>query len=272
MVRAPENVEILVQVEDLDLSADWIRGMLGRLGFALRELTAHGVMELLVTASNPRPVVKALLRMVGQAVAHMMPSLRFALAVPSHDGGRWVSGAKLHEADADGSRELVIMDGMGGLEARLAGAGAEDVPVGRSRMPRAKVQQRFELWLSPAGQTEFHHVTVLCRLSERLDLQLASAVAGRLADTVVGLLGMRVFLDDQQVCLCLRVLVCVAVSVSVSVFVFLWVTMSKFVTVCVCLGVCHGDCLCLCFCHGVCVCVCVSVSVLCIYECVCFCE
>jgi hypothetical protein len=215
-----ENV-VLVQVEALDLRADWIRGTLGRLGFALRELTAHGVMELLVTASNPRPVVKALLRMVGQAVTHMMPSLHFALAVPSLDGGRWVGGAKLHDADANGKRELVIMDGTGGLEARLAGAGAKDVQIGRSWMSPVKVQQRFELWLSPAGQTEFCHVTVLCRLSERLDLQLASAVAGRLAYTVVGLLGMRVFLDDQQVCQCMclsEVWESVTVSVSVSEF------------------------------------------------------
>jgi len=186
------------QVEDLDLRADWIRGALGRLGFALRELTEHGVIELLVTASNPRPVAKAVLRMVGQAVAHMMPSLHFALAVPSHGGGRWLGGAKLHDADADGKRELVILDGTRGLEARLAQAGSGDVLVGRSRMPGAEVQQRFELWLSSAGQIEFYHAAVLCRPSERMDFQLASAVAGRLADTVVGLLGMRVFLDDQQ--------------------------------------------------------------------------
>ena len=166
-----------MQVEDLDLSADWIRGTLGRLGFALRELTAHGVIELLVTASNPRPVAKALLQMVGQTVAHMMPSLHFALAVPSHGGGRWVGGAKLHDADADGKRELVILDGTGGLEARLTQAGPGEVLVGRSRMPSAEVLQRFELWLSPAGQAEFHHVTVLCRASELLDLRLASAVA-----------------------------------------------------------------------------------------------
>jgi hypothetical protein len=199
------QLRMLMQVEDLDLRADWIQGTLGRLGFALRELTEHGVIELLVTASNPRPVAKALLRMVGQTVAHMMPSLHFALAVPSHGGGRWVSGAKLHDADTDGKRELVILDGMGGLEARLAQAGSGDVLVGRSRMPSAEVLQRFELWLSPAEQAEFHHVTVLCRVSELLDLRLASAVAGRLADTVVGLLGMRVFLDDQQVCMCVCV-------------------------------------------------------------------
>jgi hypothetical protein len=194
---------MFMQVEDLDLRADWIRGTLGRLGFALRELTAHGVIELLVTASNPRPVAKALLRMVGQTVAHMMPSLHFALAVPSHGGGRWVNGAELHDADADRKRELVILDGIGGLEARLAQAGPGHVLVGRCRIPGTEVLQSFELWLSPAGQMDFHHVTVLCRLSELLDLRLASAVAGRLADSVVGLLGMRVFLDDQQVCSCL---------------------------------------------------------------------
>ncbi len=195
---SPETY-MLVQVENLHLSSDWICGMLGRPGFALRELTAYGVIELLATVSNPLPVAKVLLRIVGQAVEHIMPSLHFALVVPLHEGGRWGSDAKLYDAYANGKRELVILDR---LEARLArmGAGDSDVLVCGRLMPSAEVLQRFELWLSPAGQTEIHHVTVLCQPSERLDLQLASALAGRLADTVVGQLGIRVVFNDEQVC------------------------------------------------------------------------
>ncbi len=141
-----------VQVKDLHLKADWMCGMLGRPGFALRELTAYGVIELLATVSNPLPVAKVLLRILGQAVEHIIPSLQFALAVPLHEGGRWGSDAKLYDAyaQADGRRELVILDR---LEALLARAGACDVLVCGRLMPCVEVHQRFELWLSPAGQT-----------------------------------------------------------------------------------------------------------------------
>jgi hypothetical protein len=187
------------QVEDLLLSASWMRGALGKLGFALRELTEHGAMELLVTASNPRPVAKVVLRMVEQAVAHMMPLLQFALAVPADSGGRWKIGAKLHDADGDGERLLVILDGGRGLEARVAQAGAADVAVGSRKMRGAEVRRRFELWLPPKAESEWYDVAVLCRSREQQDLRLANAVAGRLADSVVGLLGMRVFVEDQKV-------------------------------------------------------------------------
>jgi hypothetical protein len=187
------------QVEDLLLSASWMRGALGKLGFALRELTEHGAMELLVTASNPRPVAKVVLRMVEQAVAHVMPLLQFALAVPADSGGRWKIGAKLHDADGDGERLLVILDGGRGLEARVAQAGAADVAVGSRKMRGAEVRRRFELWLPPKAESEWYDVAVLCRSREQQDLRLANAVAGRLADSVVGLLGMRVFVEDQIV-------------------------------------------------------------------------
>ena len=187
-------------MEDLDLFSGLMRGALGRLAFTLRELPTLAAMELLVAAVDPLPAAKAVLRLVGEAVAHMMPSLRFALAVPARGGGGTSDADGPLQGGTNGERELVLLDGAQGLEVRLSQAGNVDVPIGRGRLLSGLEARRlFEVWLPQAGQAAWYDAVVLCGRGEPADSRLATAVAGRLSSSVVGLRGVRVFVGDGQV-------------------------------------------------------------------------
>ena len=78
-----------VHVDHLRLHANALKAAFGRLEFVLRELQEHSVMELLVSVENPLPVANVLLKLIRDSLAVMMPSLKFALAVPIDSGGWW---------------------------------------------------------------------------------------------------------------------------------------------------------------------------------------
>ena len=68
-------------VERLDLRLLELQAFFGEARFVLRELPELGVMELLVDSAFTRPTAEAVLpvRLVGEAVAHVMPYGRFVL-------------------------------------------------------------------------------------------------------------------------------------------------------------------------------------------------
>ena len=145
-----------VHIENLWLHANALRANFGRLGFVLRELREHCMMELLVDKEHPMPVANTLLRLIEDSIKLLMPSLCFALAVPTDDGGRWIQQHTLHG-------ELTILDGERGLIEKVKNSGGSDgiVHIGKGRrIICMEATKKFELWLPSGGELRWYDVFI----------------------------------------------------------------------------------------------------------------
>ena len=190
-----------VHVDDLRLHANAVQANFGRLGFVLRELQEHCMMELLVDKEHPMPVVNTTLRLIEDSIKLLMPSLCFALAVPTEGGGRWIEETEIYQPHPDGKGELTILDGERGLIEKVKNSGGSGgiVHIGKGhRMICLEAMKKFGLWLPSGGELNWYDVFISYSSKVQFDRELADALFERLGNQAVGIRVVRVFLDEKR--------------------------------------------------------------------------
>ena len=191
-----------VHVDHLQLYSNAMWASFGRLGFILRDIQERSVIELLITVENPLPVANALMRLISESVALLMPSLAFALAIPADTGGRWSQGDRVYEKQFHDDSVLVILDGEDGLaeHVKRGGRPAGVVYVGPSRqITCSEAQEKFKLWLKCTGTLDWYDLFISYGRKAPFDSWLASAICSQLSFSVVGTRPVRVFLNHEQI-------------------------------------------------------------------------
>ena len=123
----------------------------------------------------------------------MLQSLHFAICV--HQGGGVCQDGRVAAPEG----HLVVLNGIGGLEERLAAAPPQDIPVApRMRISQVEARSRFAPWLVPKGLLKFYHVFVSYRWGV-FDTELAKAIFSILCVTIIsGGRQVQVFLDRNR--------------------------------------------------------------------------
>ena len=194
-----------VPVDHLQLYSNAMWAAFGRLGFILRDVQECSVIELLITVENPLPVANALMRLISESVAVLMPSLAFALAIPADTGGRWSQGDRVYEKQFHDDSVLVILDGKDGLAEHVKRGGRPGgvVYIGPSRqITCSEAQEKFKLWLKCIGTLDWYDLFVSYVRKAPFDSWLASAICSQLSFSVVGTRAVRVFLDNERIGSC----------------------------------------------------------------------
>jgi len=96
-------------------------------------------MQLTLMVDSPLLVVERLLELIKVAAKKLTPSLRFAICI-DQDGGACRDG----KVATLPTGSLVILDGEGGLEQRLAASSPEDIKVAQGkRLSALKARNLF---------------------------------------------------------------------------------------------------------------------------------
>ena len=170
-----------VHVDDLRLHANAVQANFGRLGFVLRELQEHCMMELLVDKEHPMPVVNT--------------------TVPTEGGGRWIEETEIYQPHPDGKGELTILDGERGLIEKVKNSGGSGgiVHIGKGhRMICLEAMKKFGLWLPSGGELNWYDVFISYSSKVQFDSKLADALFDRLGNQAVGTRAVQVFLDEKR--------------------------------------------------------------------------
>ena len=184
--------------DHLLLHAHAVQAAFGELEFILREIQDCCVMELLVIKGKPRSASNLLIRLVGESLHLVIPSLRFALAVPVNAGGRWSQGDELYEK-LPGSSALAVLEWQKGLDKPLH-TDVDDQVLNISSLfqkTQSDVRKEYELWLPSAEQLEPYHAFISYRQEVLFDSKLARTMFKELRSEDVGSDGMGVFLDQE---------------------------------------------------------------------------
>ena len=182
-----------MSMSDMDLSVSSISTAFGRHAFTLSELPHLNMMELVISVETPLLIVERLQALIQSAVSKMLQSLHFAICV--HEGGGVCQDGRVAAPEG----HLVVLNGPGGLEERLAAAPPQDIAVApRMRISPVEARTRFAPWLVPTGLLKFYHVFVSYRWGV-FDTELAKAIFSILCVTIIcGGLQVRVFLDRNR--------------------------------------------------------------------------
>ncbi len=179
---------------DMEMTLSSISTGFGSHKFVLRQLPEYNMMELVLMVDSPLLVVERLLEWMHGAVSNIMPSLGFAMCI-DQDGGVCRDG----QVTTPPTGSLVILDGEGGLEQRLAASPAEDIKVARGqRLSAREARTCFGQWLIPLGLREWYHVFLSYRWGE-FDTELVKALFSTLSVAVNGEgAQVQVFLDQNR--------------------------------------------------------------------------
>ena len=132
---------------DMKMTTSSISTAFGLHEFVLRQLPEYKMMELILMVDSPLHVVERLLKLIGEAVSKLMPSLRFAVCI-DQEGGACRDGQVKAPTGT-----LVILDGEGGLEQRLRiSTPNEYIKVApRQSLSADEARGKFGRWLIPVG-------------------------------------------------------------------------------------------------------------------------
>jgi NLR family CARD domain-containing protein 3 len=179
---------------DMETTTSCISTGFGRHQFELRQLLECNMMQLILMVDSPLLVFQRLLELMQVAAAKLTPSLRFAICI-DQDGGACSHG----RVATPPTGSLVVLDGEGGLEERLAASPPEDIKVARGQhLSACDARKRFGRWLMPLGLREWYHIFLSYRWSE-FDTELVKALFSTLSVAVTGQgQQVHVFLDRNR--------------------------------------------------------------------------
>jgi len=179
---------------DMETTTSCISTGFGRHQFELRQLLECNMMQLILMVDSPLLVFQRLLELMQVAAAKLTPSLRFAICI-DQDGGACSHG----RVATPPTGSLVVLDGEGGLEERLAASPPEDIKVARGqRLSACEARKCFGRWLMPLGLREWYHIFLSYRWSE-FDIELVKALFSTLSVAVTGQgQQVHVFLDRNR--------------------------------------------------------------------------
>ena len=154
------------------------------------------MMTLILMVDTPLLVVERLQELMQEAVAKLMPNLRFAICI-DQEGGTCLDG----KVSTRPTGSLVILDGDGGLEQRLkpGESAPEDIKVApRQRLSAHEARKKFGQWLIPLGLIASYHVFLSYRWGD-FDTDLVKALFSTLSVALVGQgRQVHVFLDRNR--------------------------------------------------------------------------
>jgi len=154
------------------------------------------MMTLILMVDTPLLVVERLQELMQEAVAKLMPNLRFAICI-DQEGGTCLDG----KVSTRPTGSLVILDGDGGLEQRLkpGDSAPEDIKVApRQRLSAHEARKKFGQWLIPLGLIASYHVFLSYRWGD-FDTDLVKALFSTLSVALVGQgRQVHVFLDRNR--------------------------------------------------------------------------
>jgi GTPase SAR1 family protein len=179
---------------DMKMTTSSVSTAFGLHEFVIRQLPEYKMMELILMVDSPLHVVERLLKLIGEAVSKLMPSLRFAVCI-DQEGGTCRGG----QVKAP-TGYLVILNGNGGLEQRLrTSTSNECIQVDpNQRLSEDEARQKFSRWLIPWGLRKWYHVFLSYRWSD-FDTELVDVLFSSLCTSVVGEgRQVHVFLDRNR--------------------------------------------------------------------------
>jgi GTPase SAR1 family protein len=182
-----------MSINDMQMTIGCISAAFGRHTFTLQEVRESNVMQLIIRVDTPLLVVERMLALMQVAVAKMMPSLHFVLAV-DQDGGICKDGLvpkfKGH---------LVLLGGAGGLEERLMASPPADIKVAPGKLVSAiNARKIFGAWLTPRGLIDYYHIFLSYRWND-FDTELVKAMFANFYVSVIsGGRQVQVFLDRHR--------------------------------------------------------------------------
>jgi len=183
-----------ISFSDMETTSSSISTAFGRHQFELRQLLDCNMMQLTLMVDSPLLVVERLLELIKVAAVKLTPSLEFAICI-DQDGGACRDG----KVATPPTGSLVILDGQGGLEQRLAASPPEDIKVAQGqRLSALEAKNLFGQWLPPLGLRECYHVFLSYRWGD-FDTELVKALFSTLSVAVTGEgQQVHVFLDRNR--------------------------------------------------------------------------
>ena len=187
-------------INDMHLSIAEIVTAFGRHRFLLRINVDLQILELQIMVDSSSLIVERVLALVGKAVAQMVPTLDFALAV-DQDGGLCVNGLVPKPKGP-----LVIISGNGGLQDKLA-EGKEEISVAPGkRWSAVAVQKHFAAWLPPKGlRSDGYDIFISYRCTTQtsggMDTELVDGIFEKFCHALIGTQSPRqthTFLDRHR--------------------------------------------------------------------------
>ena len=182
-----------MSITDMQMTISCISAAFGRHTFTLQEVREFNVMQLIIRVDTPFLVVERMLALMQVAVAKMMPSLHFVLAV-DQNGGICKDGVV---PTFEG--HLVLLDGIGGLEERLMASPSADIKVAPGKhLSAVRAREIFYAWLTPRGLINDYHVFLSYRWND-FDTELVKAMFANFYVSVIsGGRQVQVFLDRNR--------------------------------------------------------------------------